>query len=315
MLAFAVDKASGRLTLLNEIASCGAFPNYIAIDRTGRYLFITNYGSEDETISSARQADGSYQLEHHYDEGSTILVSIGEDGSLEGIKELQLHGERPSRNYARLQSSQHPHSVNISPDNRLVLVADRGCDALLAYGFDAHAGKMSLCSSVKTKAGLGPRNTVFDPKSPYVYLVYELYPYLEAFRYDGEGRLESLGLWPTVPAESVPGNLEEFRKCPHPSDVRVHPSGRYLYASNRGHGSIVSYRIEETGRLTYLEHVPVGGKLPRSFAIDDIGDFLAAADQETGNLNIYAVEPDGRLRLKAWQTCAKQPVCVRFAEL
>jgi 6-phosphogluconolactonase len=284
--AFAVDPATGKLTLLNQVASGGADPCYLAFDKTGKYLMVANYTG-----------------------GTVAVFPVQEDGRLGEVSAIVQHtGKGPN---AERQEGPHAHSINIAPDNRFAVAADLGLDELISYRFDRTKGLISAADShfVKVAPGAGPRHFTFHPSGKFAYVVSEMHSTVTAFAYDTDG-----------------GNLKEvqtvsilpkgFSGRNDAAEVRVHPSGKFLYASNRGHDSIAVFRIDDKkGTLNFVEDVPVLGKEPRNFAIDPPGRLMYVADQNSGKIVVFRINgKSGKLTPTGQTLEVAAPVCVRFLE-
>jgi len=284
--AFALDPASGKLTLLNQVASGGADPCYLAFDKSGKYLMVANYTG-----------------------GTVAVFPVLEDGKLGEASAIVQHtGKGPN---AERQEGPHAHSINISPDNRFAVAADLGLDELISYRFDATKGLISAADShfVKVAPGAGPRHFTFHPSGKFAYVVSEMKSTVTAFSYDADGgNLKELQVVSILPAG--------FSGRNDAAEVRVHPSGKFLYASNRGHDSIAVFRIDEKkGTLTFVEDVPVLGKEPRNFAIDPPGRLMYVADQNSGKIVVFRIDgKTGKLTATGQTLAVDAPVCVRFLE-
>src|ERR1700730_13025607 len=261
--AFAVDAKSGKLTLLNQIASLGEDPCYFSFDKAGKYLLVANYSSGTIAVFPIL-ADG--QLGEH-----TALVK--DQGATGPNKERQ---EGP-----------HAHWIETSPDNRFVLVADLGLDEVLVYKFDATSGALTPNEPAfaRLKAGSGPRHAVFYPNGEFVFAVSELSSTATSFAYDAKkGTLKETGMASTLP----PG----FSGRNDVAEAAVHPNGKFLYVSNRGSDSIAILSIDPGNRtLVPAGGVPTGGKEPRHFAIDPSGKYLLAENQFSNNIVVFKIDP------------------------
>jgi 6-phosphogluconolactonase len=285
--AFAVDRATGRLTLLNQSASGGADPCHATVDRSGRSLLVANYSG-----------------------GSIAALPIGPDGRLgEASAVVQHKGSSVNR---ERQAGPHAHSIDLDAANRFALVDDLGLDKVLVYRFDPARGTLVPHDppSASVAPGSGPRHLAFHPDGRHVYVINEMLLTITAFRYDPErGALDVAQTLSTLPAGVAP--RPEYSTA----EVRVHPSGRFLYGSNRGHDSIAVFAIErETGALTPVEHVPTGGKTPRNFTLDPTGTYLLVANQGSDSVVVFRVDADtGRLQATGQTLHVGSPVCVTFA--
>ena len=282
--AFSIDAKTGRLTLLNQQPSRGAGPCHLALDSKGKCLWVANYGS-----------------------GSIAALPVESDGKLAGATAFIQH-EGSSINPTR-QTGPHAHFIMADPANRFVLTCDLGLDKVLAYRLDA--GKASLAPndppSVSIKAGSGPRHLAFHPNGRFVYLINEMASTLTALSYDSRrGALEEFQAVSILP--------ENFHGANSGAEVQVHPSGKFVYASNRGHDSIAVFATEaKTGKLIPVEHQPTGGKTPRHFAFDPSGHWLLAENQGSDNIVVFSVDSkSGRLKSTGQTINVTAPVCVQF---
>jgi 6-phosphogluconolactonase len=282
--AFAIDRATGKLTFLNEVASRGADPCYITVDQSGKYVLVANYTG-----------------------GSIAAFPISADGKLGNASAFVQHtghGLNPKR-----QEAPHAHSVNLSPDERFAFVDDLGLDELLVYRFDQSKGslKPNKPPFAQFDAGAGPRHFALHPSGKFAYVVSEMASTVTAFSVDLKaGLLHRSQTISTLP--------DDFKGENDDAEVEVHPSGKFLYASNRGHDSIAVFAIDPgKGTLTVVEHASTQGKIPRNFAIDPTGTLLFAENQQSNNIVIFRIdEKTGKLTPTGKVLEVGQPVCVKF---
>ena len=285
--AFAIDATTGKLTFLNEVASRGADPCYLSLDKTGKFVLVANYTG-----------------------GSVAVFPIVKDGRLgESSAFVQHTGSGP--NHER-QEAPHAHWIEVTPDNRFALVSDLGLDELLAYRFDAAKGSLAPNDPPFTKVepGAGPRHLAFHPNGRFVYLIDEIKGAVNVLTLDAKrGALTTLQTISTLPADFTGENTT--------AEITVHPNGKFVYASNRGHDSIVVYAIDPAkGTLTLVEDVPTQGKEPRNFAIDPTGTRLYAANQKSDTIVVFRIHPKtGRLTPTGEVLKVPSPVCIRFVAL
>ena len=282
--AFSIDRATGKLTLLNQRASMGRGPCHLVLDRTGRYLFVANYGS-----------------------GTVAVLPVGTDGRLgEATSVVQHAGQsiNPDR-----QKGPHAHCMTVDAANRFVFACDLGLDKILTYRFDAQKGTLTASDPAFTpiKPGAGPRHMVFRPDGRFAYVINELTSTVTALAYDPKtGVMSELQTLSTLP--------QSFTGANSGAEIDVHPSGKFLYASNRGHNSVAVFGIDaQKGTLTYVDAIPTEGRTPRHFGIDPSGKYAAVANQATDTVFPSAIDPaTGRLKLAAVSASVPTPVCVRF---
>jgi 6-phosphogluconolactonase len=282
--AFAIDPDTGKLTLLNQRSSTGSGPCHLVLDKEGRNLLVANYSG-----------------------GNVGVLPVGPDGRLgEATAVVQHTGKsvNPDR-----QEGPHPHCVTLDPANRFALVCDLGLDKVLIYRFDAEQGKLtpSEPAFASLKPGAGPRHLTFHPGGRFAYVVNELDSTITAFAYLPEtGALKELQTVSTLPPYYDGPNF--------PAEIGIKPSGEYLYASNRGHESLVVFGIDrDKGTLKYIEEQNSGGKTPRHFGIEPSGKHLAIANQDSDTLLVCRIDPEnGRLKPSGVFAQAPSPVCVKF---
>jgi 6-phosphogluconolactonase len=282
--AFAIDRATGALTLLNQRASKGQAPAHISLDQDGGFAYVANYSS-----------------------GTATVFPIAEDGALMPASDTVQHeGSGPD---LRRQQGPHAHSATLDPSGQRVYVADLGIDRVMIYDVAAEPGKLvaNQPAYAEVTGGSGPRHFAFHPNAQFAYLINEMGNTITAFAYDPEtGALTEIQTVSTLP--------EGFEGRNTTADIHVHPNGRYLYGSNRGHDSIVVFAVAEDGNLTRVEHVSSGGRTPRNFAIDPSGNFLLAANQDSDNIVVFRIDPStGQLTSTGVEVRVSMPVCVMFA--
>lgn len=283
--AFAIDAVTGKLTLLNQVSAHDPGPAYISLDRTGKYVLIANYSL-----------------------GSVAVFPLLENGSL-GEPSAFVRHQGSSVNKDR-QAGPHAHAIEMSPDNRFAIAADLGLDELLAYPFDMTKGKLGTPRVIKIKPGSGPRHIAFSPNGQFFYLINEMGNTVRVFSYAAEnGELKELQTVSTLP--------KNFRGENTTAEIAVHPSGSFLYGSNRGDDSIVVFAIDHgTGRLTFVECVPTQGKEPRNFALDPSGQWLLAANQNSNSIVEFRInQKNGELTPSGETVQLPEPVCMVFVPL
>lgn len=284
-IGFAVDGgATPKLTPLPAAPSAPASsPSHLAVDATGRSLLAANYR-----------------------DGFVAAIPIRDDGTLGAPASIRHEGSGPNR---ERQEKPHVHSVTLSPDNRFVIVADLGTDRVHSYALDAAAARLSpaVPPFATVPPGAGPRHTKFSRDGKRVYVTNEMAGSVTVFDYAAAtGALTAKQTIATVPAD--------YTGLKWNAEVRVHPNGKFLYNSNRGHESIAVFAIApDTGLLTLLEIVPSGGKTPRNFALSPDGRWLVCGHQDTPLLTVFAVDATtGRLTRTPHTANVPACVCVEF---
>jgi 6-phosphogluconolactonase len=282
--AFSIAPATGQLTLLNDVSSGGAGPCHLAVDKTGKYVAVANYEG-----------------------GSLATFPILPDGRLGPASAFVQH-KGASINPQR-QEGPHVHSVYFSPDNRLAVSADLGLDEVFVYRFDASKGTLSPNNPAfaMTAAGAGPRHFVFHPNGKFGYVVNEINSTVTAFAYDAHtGALDIIQTVSSLP--------EDFKGDSAAAEIAIEPTGKFLYASNRGHDSIAVFAINsKKGALTSVGFVPTLGKTPRNFAIDPTGAYLFAANSGSDNVVEFRIDHSNGLLTPTGRVLeAPAPLCVVF---
>ncbi len=281
--AFTVEP-DGRLKSLNVQPSGGAGACHVWVDATGKTVFTANYGG-----------------------GSIAAFRIQPDGSLgERSAFVQFEGSGPNK--AR-QEKPHGHSIYTDPANRFVYSCDLGTDQVWIVKFDAEKGALSPATpaSAAVPPGAGPRHLAIHPNSKFAYANNEMGLSVTAFsRDETTGALTVLHTLPTVPADAE-------RKGVSTAEIFTHPTGQWLYVSNRGHDTIAVYAIGADGRLSYLENAPAGVKVPRGFAIDPSGKWLITAGQNDDRIAVLKIDQTtGKLSATDQSAEVGSPVCVLF---
>lgn len=281
--SFAIDAETGALTSINEQASEGAAPCYVATDRTGRVAMVANYVG-----------------------GTVALLRVGEGGALTNASQVVQHMGKGK--IAARQERAHAHCIIPHPSNRFALVADLGIDRVLVYRLDVAGGSLTHVeeNDAVMAPGTGPRHLAFHPTLPLVYVVGELSSTVSALRCDPDsGALTTLQTLTSLPAGHDGEN--------YPADIHVAPDGRALYVSNRGHNSIAVFGIAPTGLLTPQQTVSTHGSWPRNFALDRTGRWLLVANQRSGSVVVFARDMEsGRLTPTSRSIELPSPVCLRF---
>jgi 6-phosphogluconolactonase len=283
--AFSIDAGSAKLTLLNKLPAAGEDPCYLSFDKTGKYLFVANYTS-----------------------GNVVVFPILPDGKLGEhtfvVKDAGTVGPNKER-----QEGPHAHWIESSPDNRFVFVADLGLDRILSYRFDATKGMLTPNKPFfrPLAAGAGPRHAALSPAGDYFYVLSEINSTVTTFAYARDhGVFGYLGVVPMLPI-----NFEGRNEA---AEIAIHPSGKWLFASNRGKDSIAVFSIAPaTGKLKAAGEYVTGGKEPRHFAIDPSGRFVLAENQNSNSIVVFRINPEtGALSQVSTTEGVPSPVCAVF---
>jgi 6-phosphogluconolactonase len=275
--SFAVDPATAKLTEISVQPSQGAGPCHLVLDRSGRYLAVANYGG-----------------------GNFGLFPVGGDGRLRPATSV-VDGKGPA------SATPLGHAVGFDADNRFLVAADKGLDRMLVYRFDASDGGLTANQppSAALPPGSGPRHFAFHPNGTWVFTINETAATITTFSWDKtSGSLAPLGSVPTRPAGITTCSTAE---------IAVHPSGRFVYGSNRGHDSIAVFTVGAGGALSLVEHESTRGQTPRNFALDPTGRWLIAANQQSDTLAVFSIDQtNGELSPVGPLTSAGSPVSILF---
>ena len=282
--AFRIEERSGGLVPINASPTHGRGLCHLTVDRAGRHVLAV-----------------------HYTGGSLAVLPIRDDGSLGDATDVMQH--QGSSVHPRRQTAAHPHSIRLDAANRFAFVPDLGMDKVMIYRFDAGAGKLVPHEppAATVAPGSGPRHFAFHPGGGYAYVINELASTVTAFRYDAErGRLTEVQTVTTLPDGFAGENWT--------AEVVVHPDGRFLYGSNRGHDSIAIFALDPaSGRLTPAGHEPTQGGHPRHFTLDPTGEYLLAANRDSDTIVVFRIDREtGRLAPTGHVTSVPRPVCIQM---
>jgi 6-phosphogluconolactonase len=280
--ALALDPKTGKLELLNQGSSGGAGPCHLVVDRAGKHVLVANYNG-----------------------GSAAVLAVGADGKLGETTAFQQH--RGTSVDKSRQEAPHAHSINLDAANRFAFVADLGLDQVVVYRYDPEKGTLTRAEPAAVAPGSGPRHFAFHPDGKHAYVINEMANTVTAFTYDPEsGTLKPVQTVPTLP--------EDFKGKSWTAEVQVHPSGKFVYGSNRGHNSIAVFSVNpRTGELTPASHQAENIKTPRNFGIDPTGNYLIVANQDGDSLVVFHIHPKtGALEPTGQTVKVPVPVCVKF---
>ncbi len=285
--AFSIDPQTGKLMLLNQQSSKGIGSCHVTVDRAGKFLLVANYPS-----------------------GNVAVLPIQPDGRLSPATGFAQH-EGSGPNQAR-QDKPHAHSANMDPSNRFAIICDLGLDKVFVYRLNTDGTLTPNDPPSATVApGAGPRHFTFHPNGKFTYVINEMGSTVTAFNWDGErGKLTEFQTISMLPdGVTMPDNTT--------AEVQVHPSGKFLYGSNRGYDSIAMFSIDPaTGRLTSLGQIPSGDQTPRNFGIDPTGKWLLVGHQTTGTVRVFRIDQtSGKLEPTDSSVDIPNAVCVKFYPL
>lgn len=282
--SYSVSPDSGDLAYVNQQSSGGPGPCHLTVDATGAHVIVANYQG-----------------------GSICVLPIQTDGSLGEMSEFIQH--EGSSVIPHRQREPHAHSVNLDPNNRFIYAPDLGMDKVMIYQLDLDSGNLlaNKPAFVQVAPGAGPRHFAFHPDGTRAYVVNEIGNTVTAFDWDPEsGSLEEFQTVTTLPAD--------FLETSHTADLHIHPNGRFLYGSNRGHDSIAIFEIDpDTGGLTPRGWASTQGRTPRNIAIDPSGQFMLAENQDSDSIFTFRINDEtGMLITTGSVIKVPMPVCIKF---
>ena len=284
--AFKIHPATGLLTLLNQQSSAGAGPCHLVVDAAGKNVLVANYGG-----------------------GSVSVLPIAPNGQLSpASSSIQHHGSSVNK---QRQEAPHAHSINLDPANKFAFAADLGLDKVLIYQFNRDKGLIIVNDPPAgiVSPGSGPRHFALHSSGKFAFVNNELTSSVTSFAYDAtRGGLTEIQTLSTLP-EPTPGNST--------AETVVHPTGKFVYVSNRGHNSLAIFECDATtGKLTAMGHQSTEGKTPRNFNIDPSGRYILAANQDSNTVVVLKIDSStGQLTSTGNSINVGRPVCIRFAPI
>lgn len=326
LYSYRLDQETGALDKL-DATSGGEDPSFVAFHSDGEYLYTVsetssgtvrsfNIDAETGALTQINVVDsggagpchcsvvGQYVVVAHYVSGVVSLLPIGDDGRIKepvGVvkhKGASVHPER--------QTQPHPHSAVSSSDGRYVYVPDLGTDQIISYRLDAEEGELRRSSSVRMPDGAGPRHFTVDAGGDVAYVINELDSTIGTLDLDlKSGDLSVREVVSTLPDDATEENTT--------ADIHLHPSGKWLYGSNRGHDSIAVFNVDADGGLTIIGHEPTRGQWPRNFAVDPAGEWLFAENMRSDSVVTFSIDQaDGTMTATESETTVSEPTCMKF---
>lgn len=282
--AYKFDNSKGQLTFINKQKSGGIHPCYVAVDKSGKWIFTGNYSS-----------------------GSLAVLAANSNGSLDSAKQVVQH-----YGYSVVSGRQdepHVHATFISPDNKTLYVPDLGTDKLMIYDFDSKKGRLSANKSafVMTEPGAGPRHIDIHPNKKFAYLMEELTGSISVYSINKDGSLNLI--------QNMSGLPRDFTGEVGSADIHVSPDGKFLYCSNRGESNTIGIlKINSsTGEIFWVDAQSTLGKTPRNFNFDPTGNFLLVANQNSDDIVIFKRDKEtGLLSDTGNRIKVSRPVCLKW---
>ena len=322
------DPATGALSEPQLVAETPS-PSFLALSPDNSHLYAVNElgkfnGEAAGSITAFAVDAASGQLKQlnqqfrrnpvvralvaNYTGGNLIVFPINQQGELEEASSFVQHSG--SGGDPRRPKGPHAHSINLDPAEQFAVAADLGLDQVLIYRFEDGKLTPNEPAFAKLAPAAGPRHFAFHPSGKFAYVINELNSKITVFKYDAQrGSLTEVQTLSTLPADFEGNNST--------AEVQVHPSGKFVYGSNRGHNSIASFSVDpDSGKLTSTGHCPSGGSTPRNFKVDPSGKFVLAANQQTNNIAVLRVDPaSGKLSPTESSVEVGAPVCIKFVPL
>ena len=287
VVSFGIEP-NGTLRKLSSQPAAGTSPAYVCADASGLNVLIVNYVN-----AGAR--------------GNIRVYPIRADGAIgahtEHIEIDDSTGPKPDR-----QDVSHPHMIVMTPDGRHAVVPDLGTDKVYLYALDAERGRLSLAQALELPAGAGPRHVAFHPALPRMYVINELGSTLATFSWDEADNWTRGPILPTLPY----GHMQPAGRPNTTADVHVHPNGKFLYGSNRGHDSIVIYGLDAAGMPRYIGNESTRGAWPRAFMIDRRGEFLIVGNRHSDNAAIFSIDGDSGALTFRNSVAMSQPIAFKM---
>ena len=327
-----LDLESGRLSAA-ELAAEIRNPGFLTLSRNERLLYSLGRPGEDANVAVyevgedgglslldtansggggathlSLSSDERTLLMAHYGGGSVASLALSENGQVDSVTSLIAHSGA-SVNRQR-QSSPHPHWIGPSPDGQFVLVPDLGTDEVVIYRLDSDTRSLTRHGAASVPPGAGPRHLKFHPNGRWVYVINELGLTVTCFHFDSkQGVMERFQTEPAI----HPTELKEVATSG--SEIRVHPSGKFVYAGIRGHDVIAVFQIDaNSGRISRVELEPIRGTWPRNFGIDPTGRWLLAAGAESSTVAVFRIDAQsGKLVFTRNLINVPGPICVEFS--
>jgi len=293
--SYAIDGATGDLTLLNTVSSEGSQPAYISVHPSGRYVLVANYGGGTVTVLPIRpNGELGPATDVHHDQGP--LGPLHATSAPPGSFAISGH------------DAHHAHMIHADPSGKRVISTDLAMDKILIWNFDLEKGKLTPNNPPEASVppGDGPRHFIFHPNARWFYCIQEEGSAVVAFDYDdASGKLTQKQIIPTLPKGFTGTNF-----C---SEIRISPDAKFLYGANRLHDTVAIFSIGQDGTLAYVGEEWTRGDYPRSFTLDPAGDFLYSCNQRADAVTSFRVNKQtGRLTFTGQYTPVGTPAVAVF---
>lgn len=303
VIAFCMDEETGKLKMINRKETHCAAPDYLWLDQSGNYLLVAHHASRGHVTRVVRREDGEFDSITQFDDAALVLFRMEADGSIGEICDVSVPGLGKDE-----QAMSHLHFVMPDPAGELYLVSDKGMDHIYSYRLDRERGKLIYLNSISTEKGSSPRYGVFHPSLPVFYGNHEKNTTLNLYGYDVvTGKLTLKCTYPLLVAWQVRREGEGIEAA----DLKIHPNGRFLYASVRGLNIVSVFEIDAEGGLTLKQNIDCGGINPRGLCISPDGRFLFTTNTESCNVVTFRIEENGMLRATPFSAHANMAACMK----
>lgn len=309
LMSFTINPEDGSLTHLNTQPSMGVNPSYLIIDHTGKLLLTSNHGGYGAATRVVFNK-GIPEVEKVFDDGTVTLLPLNADGSIAPATDVAILERVGGVPGLQSQRSSHAHSISFDPSNEHILVCDKGSDRIYSYRLNREKKTLEDEKYLQVEPGVAPRHSVFHPRAPFVFVSYEIVPRIASFHFDSDtGEIQHIETVSTVPSS--------YRERTNPSDIKLHPNGKFLYTANRGHNSVAIHRIDESnGTMEVIDIVPSGGSGPRGLTFDSTGNYLLIANQGSNQVSTFLVNPEtGHIAPTGAAVDLLRPACIKLLQL
>lgn len=308
VFAFRIDPGKGTLTKISCKETWCPSPSYLALDKTGKFVIVSNHGSKAAVTKIGQDPFGNYYPVVEHDDVAVELFSVCDDGRIDRLLDVVKHrGSGPEKR----QVIARPHSVVMSPSGRLFAVCDKGNDTVRMYGLDEERGKLLPPGHIyRHTPGTLPRYCVFHPEKPWFYHNNENCTNFHAFRYEEDGFLQEMGTCGVVPADA------EMRETPlEQQGLAIDRTGRYIYNITRGPNIVTVLEVnQQDGSIRPVQHQPIPGKWPRGCAISPDGRFLLVCCRDSEEIVEFSIGADGLLCGGSSKYCNRAAAYAVFCE-
>ena len=316
----------GSVSLLDQTYSMGSIPAYLSVDNTGKYVCVANHGSFQIASRYVEKEDRQFVCERVHDDSNFALFKIQPDGTvvprdiyhLDTIgswhtykdNEAAVKRDFPGKHFAtkmRLQGRPNAHFIAFK-DNGIGVACDRASDMIYLFRINQETDRYEKIFEYHTLPATAPRHVAFHPTLPLFYTTNEMEASVSVYRFnDDYTSFEEV--------QRIRNIDEDITSTNGPTDIHIHPSGKYLYCASIFTNILAIYSVDQqTGLLSIVEMYHIGKPLPRGFGIDPTGKYLLIANMNSNSIDSFLIKEDGRLELCS-SIEVKTPTCICFENL